>query len=474
VDARWFLSLPETTTVTTGTEGELHLSSPAARMKLRQLTPGICAALKRLAFPGEQAGLLAPSGHGSVLANWYWHLQNLARQGWLLMSVRENQAPLATLQPISASFLLLTSRANFAGRWILSRFAYLRQHGGAMVLESPRSFARCILHDARAVALVHALAGPIEAAESSSRVPGLCAEFAEQLLGLLLAAGVVVEMRSEGTTPEDTDAALSCWEFHDLLFHSRSRQGRHDMPVGGTYRFAGQFDTPPAVKPAPPGDAIALYRPDLAQLQRDDPPFAEVQERRRSLREYADTPIAVQQLGEFLFRVARIKTFRQWEVPTSTGQLRMQGTARPYPAGGGLYELETYVLVNRCQDLNAGLYYYDALDHTLRHIATRNPDIELLLVDAATSAGVSSSNLQVVLILASRLPRLAWKYASLAYALTLKDVGALFQTMYLAATAMGLAPCALGGGNSDLFVRAAALDYFAETSVGEFLLGSMP
>ncbi len=78
----------------------------------------------------------------------------------------------------------------------------------------------------------------------------------------------------------------------------------------------------------------------------------------------------------------------------------------------------------------------------------------------------------MVLVLASRFPRLAWKYASLAYALTLKHVGVVYQTMYLAATAMGLAPCALGGGDSDLFARAAGVDYYGETSVGECLRGS--
>ena len=54
----------------------------------------------------------------------------------------------------------------------------------------------------------------------------------------------------------------------------------------------------------------------------------------------------------------------------------------------------------------------------------------------------------------------------------LKDLGGLFQNMYLAATAMGLAPCAIGIGNSDLFARATGIDYYAEGSVGEFVLGS--
>ena len=44
--------------------------------------------------------------------------------------------------------------------------------------------------------------------------------------------------------------------------------------------------------------------------------------------------------------------------------------------------------------------------------------------------------------------------------------------MYLAATAMGLGPCAVGGGDADRFARAAGTDYCVETSVGEFLLGS--
>jgi SagB-type dehydrogenase family enzyme len=61
---------------------------------------------------------------------------------------------------------------------------------------------------------------------------------------------------------------------------------------------------------------------------------------------------------------------------------------------------------------------------------------------------------------------------SIAYSLILKHVGVVYQTMYLAATAMGLAPCALGCGDSDRFARAAGIDYYVESSVGEFLLGS--
>jgi SagB-type dehydrogenase family enzyme len=76
-------------------------------------------------------------------------------------------------------------------------------------------------------------------------------------------------------------------------------------------------------------------------------------------------------------------------------------------------------------------------------------------------------------VLGARFGRVMWKYESMAYAAILKDVGAFYQTAYLVATAMSLACCALGAGDSDLFAAAAGLDYLEETSVGEMALGSL-
>jgi SagB-type dehydrogenase family enzyme len=98
--------------------------------------------------------------------------------------------------------------------------------------------------------------------------------------------------------------------------------------------------------------------------------------------------------------------------------------------------------------------------------------VQSLLRDAAESMSITQASVQVLVILAARFARVAWKYESIAYALTLKHVGVVFQTMYLVATAMGLGACAVGCGDADLFARAAGTDYCAETSVGEFILGS--
>jgi SagB-type dehydrogenase family enzyme len=187
---------------------------------------------------------------------------------------------------------------------------------------------------------------------------------------------------------------------------------------------------------------------------------------------YADRPLTASQLGEFLYRVGRVKERWQVEVATPHGPLRMDFAPRPYPGGGALYELELYPGVNACEGLAPGLYHYDPLRHGLERLSCRTADVERLLQDAGWSTEIPAERLQVLLVIAARFARVAWKYAAMAYATILKHVGVLYQTMYLAATAMGLAPCAVGCGNADLFAEAAGTNYYAETSVGEFLLGS--
>lgn len=456
--------------------GQLVVQGPAARASVRPASPALRAALDRLAPPGEDedrlAELVSVGAGPPALARWYYYVERLIRRGLLGRSAHADGQCLATLVAVSPAFAPGPGAVTADRSYVLSRFAYLRREGGTAVLESPRAHARVVLTDCRAAALVGALAAPATAADLAGRVPGLGAAAVGRLLALLIQAAMVQAAGPDGLGDEDGDPAVQAWEFHDLLFHARSRKGRSDAPFGGTYRLAGRLPPPPALRPAAAGPTHDLYRPDLGRLRRDDPPLARVQEERCSVRTYAARPLTDRQLGEFLYRVARVTEAREVEAPTPHGPVRLGIAPRPYPAGGGLYELEVYVVVNACDGLAPGLYWYDPLHHRLVHLRGRTPEVEQLLRDAGASAGVATDALQVLLVLAARFHRVAWKYASLAYALTLKHVGVVYQTMYLAATAMGLAPCALGGGDADLFARAAGTDYYNEASVGEFLLGS--
>jgi SagB-type dehydrogenase family enzyme len=471
VSAALVLSWREGVTAAAVGEGAFVVQGPGGRVSLRSIAPAHLEALGRLDPPGEEedrlAELIQDGGNGS-LARWYYYLECLSRRGLLCHCAQANGTRLATLVPVSSSFVARPAQVARSRRYVLSRFAYMRREGGGAVLESPLAHARVILDDCRTATLIAALAAPATAEELSARVDEDWADAVTGVLTLLLRSGMLAEAGAE-----EEDLALQTWAFHDLLFHARSRLGRFDAPYGGTYRLAGRLDPPPALKPSPTGESWELYRPDLARLERDDPPLAWVQERRHSARDFdAQRPITDRQLGEFLFRVARVKDCRREEVATDHGPIRMDFASRPYPAGGGLYELELYAAVNVCANLDAGLYHYDPARHRLTRLCGRTEEVGSLLRDAAESTAIPEDNLQVLLILSARFPRVAWKYESIAYALTLKHVGVVFQTMYLAATAMGLAPRAVGGGDADLFARAAGTDYHAETSVGEFLLGS--
>jgi SagB-type dehydrogenase family enzyme len=209
-------------------------------------------------------------------------------------------------------------------------------------------------------------------------------------------------------------------------------------------------------------DVIDLHKPDISVLRRTEIAFTRVLEERRSEREHGERAIMESELGDFLYRSARIR-----KVFTVDGY---EFTERVYPGGGAAYEIELYLAIDKCENIPPGLYHYDPLDHQLCRLAARTPAVERLLKSAAQTAHTSTP--QVLIILAARFHRMTWRYESISYAMILKDVGVLYQTMYLVATAMGLSACALGGGNSDTFAEAAGTDYYVETSVGEFILGA--
>src|SRR5262249_43538971 len=134
------------------------------------------------------------------------------------------------------------------------------------------------------------------------------------------------------------------------------------------------------------------------------------------------------------------------------------------------YDLELYVTTRDCEGLLAGTYHYNPDSHSLDLVTADTAVRDRLLASAREATGGAGTPV-VLISITSRFRRLSWKYRSIGYAVALKNVGALYQTMYLVATAMNLAPCALGSGNSLLVCAAAGLSDFAEVPIGEFILG---
>ena len=347
-------------------------------------------------------------------------------------------------------------------KYVVSRFAYMRRQDDRWVLESPLGKARAVIMSPHGFELLMSLSEACTY-KTVAEKGNVANSAASQFLSYLQNADLLAKIPQSGPPCEDGDQPLANWEFHDLLFHTRSRLGRHEGSYGGTYRFKQQFEPLPLIRPSLSESRINLFKPETDHLSNRDLSFADVAEQRRSIRQHGLEAISVQQLGEFLFRTARVVKVYHDEV---NGQSLC---FRPYASGGAIHELEIYPIIRNCRGLEAGLYRYDPIKHTLEEVSKSTKETERILLMASQTL---HSDPQVLLVISARFQRLQWKYESMAYALLLKNVGALYQTMSLTATAMRLAGCPLGGGDSDLFAAAVGLDYYAETSVGEFALGS--
>ncbi|MCV7076780.1 SagB family peptide dehydrogenase [Mycobacterium szulgai] len=429
------------------------LLNPPRSEKLTRLPAAQLHALKTLnAGPATLSELGAQADGGDVASL----IDRLAGDGWLAVTVRHGERdrysiqphgrpapgpqPLSTLSPRSAT---------------LSKFAVLHKDSDDFVLEHPLAWCDLRIHDSQLLALLDG------SPEAGAAAPDpVASHFIDDLhrCGFCVAAGN--EERSFDT--------LS-WSAPDLWFHRRSTLGERTVTwehFGPTKWAKERFPQPPARRANYAGEAIALPTPDLNVKRATDPTLTVVLEDRISTRTFDDArPITIGQLGELLYRTARTRSTH----PIGAGE---ELSSRPYPSSGGLYELELYLVVRNVAGLEPGMYHYDSFDHVLRPVAPADSKAVAQLLKPAAATLTGGAEPQVLLVISARWGRIMWTYEQMAYATILKDVGVLMQTMYLAATAMGLGACAQGFGDTAAFVAAAGVNELQECNVGSMVVGS--
>jgi SagB-type dehydrogenase family enzyme len=193
--------------------------------------------------------------------------------------------------------------------------------------------------------------------------------------------------------------------------------------------------------------------------------FLEVLEKRKTVRSYSKRYMDLTSLSTFLYNAARIKGF--------IGSNGIKLTDRPYPSGGARYPLEIYVANNKIHGIDKGIHYYDPLKHRLVFLKPRTyhqKEFNEFLIQIQKP--LMKREADVVLIITAVFARTMWKYEKLGMSLIMSDLGCLYQTLYLVATEMKLAPCPLGKTNESLIADWLDLDWFEESHVGTFMLGN--
>lgn len=157
---------------------------------------------------------------------------------------------------------------------------------------------------------------------------------------------------------------------------------------------------------------------------------------RDSLRDYANQDITFGQLSTLLHysmgkkRVAR-GTYDQREYP-----FRFCNSA------GGLNHLDLYLLINRVEGIESGLYYYDFIDDALIQMDYGNMRSTISRINFQNEFSVYSN---FVAIVVSDLSRIVPKYYKRAYRMAHVDGGIAMAYMQILGEYLGVSSCIIAG-----------------------------
>ncbi|MEP6511440.1 MAG: putative peptide maturation dehydrogenase [Dokdonella sp.] len=255
-------------------------------------------------------------------------------------------------------------------------------------------------------------------------------------LDSMIAKGLLVADDASASAASDKAARAQHWRPLSAVAHRHSRWRGVDTEIEAE-RFAeisGGAVLDHLGPPPPPVIACVAAERQIA-LSRGEPSALDaLLDRRVTCRNFDTTrALSLAEVGAVLYRAFGART-----------QVDVTGVAvlkKGVPSAGGLHPTEAYLLVQRVEGLAAGLYHYHPVAHALE------PLRELAPAEAADHARrfVAGqpyfTHAPLLLVMASRFERNFWKYRNhaKAYRATILDAGHLSQTLYLAATELGLA-----------------------------------
>ncbi len=280
----------------------------------------------------------------------------------------------------------------------------------------------------------------------------------------LLAAGVLVAEDDTDTSDHARDQRLrnDCWYTPSAAYHfaarwSGVRSGDEAERAGYTTmrELIATFGEPPP--PEPPCDDAAAR---VALPSPESNAFDALLERRTTCRNFdSAASLSLATLATVLHRVFGAQGSLQIHDGAATTVLK-----RNSPSGGGLHPAGACLLVQRVDGLAPGLYRYRGVEHALDPLRELDAAAAAELALRSVAAQAYFANAPVLIMLAARYGRSFWKYRNhaKAYRVTLLDAGHLSQTLYLAATDLGLGAFITAAINEVDVEQALGLDTLTE------------
>ena len=199
-------------------------------------------------------------------------------------------------------------------------------------------------------------------------------------------------------------------------------------------------------KPCP--QAATLFEiPHPDTLTVGQMPLAEAIKRRKSQRKYTTEPLTMEELAFLLWAAQGVReTGQHGETPY---------LLRTVPSAGARHPFETYLVVNRVEGLDPGLYHYQSLEHQLCFLGA---DDRLVERTHEGCFGQYVKNSAVTFLWTAVPYRTEWRYSIVSPKLIALDAGHVCQNLYLACTAIGAGACAIAAYDQQMLDAVLDLD----------------
>jgi SagB-type dehydrogenase family enzyme len=131
-------------------------------------------------------------------------------------------------------------------------------------------------------------------------------------------------------------------------------------------------------------------------------------------------------------------------------------TFRTVPSAGSRHAFETYLVINKVEGIEPGLYRYIALEHALLPIKVNNTVAERFATACHQQIQVTNSAVTFIWVVVTE--SMYWRYGERGYRYLHLDAGHDCQNLYLAAEAIGSGVCAIAAFDDDILNQELQLD----------------
>jgi len=224
-------------------------------------------------------------------------------------------------------------------------------------------------------------------------------------------------------------------EFFKRTIYSRQRQFTGSRPKNPAEPFKAYAQNP----------RIKLEKPAIP-----DGSLWQCLKHRRSRREYKREPISQKQLALLLWACQGVTS----EIPGFF--------LRTAPSAGALYPIESYLVLNRVEQMEQGIYHWNILEQSLELL---KPGDFSHQIEAAALGQDMCREAAAVFIWSAIFARSTYKYSDRGYRYVFMDAGHICQNLYLACEDLGLGCCGIGAFFDDEVDALLGLDSENEASV---------